>query len=460
MEYRIFGCKTNKYFTDKWLASPDFSSKPGIFVASCVVTENAKRKWKRFVKKAATELPEGGKIYLSGCGSLTEGKVTDRFYEEYPDLAPLRDKIELLAEDPDDADGSFRREHRHEGGRGDHETGHDDRERGREDGEMDGHGGKIAVNKRTEAVEMRKKSPSDRLRSLSMALSKSNLFTRKYSVVQTGCDNLCTFCLTVAARGAHKWRSAEEIVDEIDEFAVNGGAETVLTGTNVGAWGSTDSNDFENGKLFELIETLWKETDIRRVRVSSLGPEFLSREMLATFTKPRSHAYVHLSVQSGSDSVLKKMRRKYGRDFLREKLAEIRSLVREDGVKINIGADLIVGFPGETEADFEDTLSLVRDFGITQVHAFPFSPHEGLHAVPASKLPDQVPEAVKSDRMARLMAGAESVREEFLAEHDGKELELLPEGTPSKEKFSGWSENHIALNERNFVPHDGKELKK
>lgn len=153
MEYRIFGCKTNKYFTDKWLSRPDFSSKPGIFVASCVVTENAKRKWKRFVKKAAADLPEGGKIYLSGCGSLTEGKVTDHFYEEYPDLAHLRDKIELLAEDPDDG-----------------------------------------------ASVPKTRTPSERLRSLSAALSKSNLFTRKYSVVQTGCDNLCTFCLTVAAR--------------------------------------------------------------------------------------------------------------------------------------------------------------------------------------------------------------------------------------------------------------------
>ena len=187
MEYRIFGCKTNKYFTDKWLSRPDFSSKPGIFVASCVVTENAKRKWKRFVKKAAADLPEGGKIYLSGCGSLTEGKVSDRFYEEYPDLEALRDKIELLAEDPDDADGGFKRDHA--------ETS--------EDGgtpSLEGISSRSGMNKRAEAVENRKKSPSERVLSLKAALSKSNLFTRKYSVVQTGCDNLCTFCLTVAAR--------------------------------------------------------------------------------------------------------------------------------------------------------------------------------------------------------------------------------------------------------------------
>ena len=191
MEYRIFGCKTNKYFTDKWLSRPDFSSKPGIFVASCVVTENAKRKWKRFVKKAAADLPEGGKIYLSGCGSLTEGKVSDRFYEEYPDLEALRDKIELLAEDPDDADGGFKRDHAHDCA----ETS--------EDGgtpSLEGISSRSGMNKRAEAVENRKKSPSERVLSLKAALSKSNLFTRKYSVVQTGCDNLCTFCLTVAAR--------------------------------------------------------------------------------------------------------------------------------------------------------------------------------------------------------------------------------------------------------------------
>jgi tRNA A37 methylthiotransferase MiaB len=156
MEYRIFGCKTNKYFTDKWMAAPGFASKPGIFVASCVVTENAKRKWKRFVKKAVGELEEGGKVYVSGCGSISEGKVSARFYEEYPDLFPFRDKIELLGEDPDDS-APF--------------------------------SAKSSVT-----------TPMERVRSLSVALSKSNLFTRKYSVVQTGCDNRCTFCLTVAAR--------------------------------------------------------------------------------------------------------------------------------------------------------------------------------------------------------------------------------------------------------------------
>lgn len=182
--------------------------------------------------------------------------------------------------------------------------------------------------------------------------------------------------------------------------------------------------------------------------------------MLDIFRQPRAHAYVHLSIQSGADAVLKKMRRKYSASQLRETLSALRAIRRTDGVKISVGADLIVGFPGETDSDFEDTLSIVRDYSIVQVHAFPFSPHEGLHAVPASKLPDQVPEKTKAERMSRLLSLADDIREKFLKEHDGLELELLPEGSPSKEAFSGWSENHIALSEKNFVPHAGQEWRK
>lgn len=296
MDYRIFGCKTNKYFTDKWLSDPDFAAKPGVFVASCVVTENAKRKWKKYVKKAASSLREGEKIYLSGCGSLKGGEITDQFYEAYPDLLPFRDSIELLPEDPDDAAGTAD----------------------------------------SMAGSAKKPSPAERIRSLRSAMSGKNLFTRKYCVVQTGCDNLCTFCLTVAARGRHKWRQVEEIVAEIAEFADAGGAEVVLTGTNVGAWGASDSNRFEEGRLADLVEAIWERTSVRRVRISSLGPEFLTDRLIGLFAHPRMHAYVHLSVQSGSEKILKRMRRKYDREFLEDRLRAIRNVEREDGMEINL----------------------------------------------------------------------------------------------------------------------------
>ena len=122
--------------------------------------------------------------------------------------------------------------------------------------------------------------------------------TRKTVVVQTGCDNFCTFCLTVQARGRHAYRPKEDIVREIRSFVASGGHEVVLTGINLGAWGAPSSNDYSLGRLGELMDYILSETAVQRLRVSSLGVEFLCDEMIARFAHPRVIAYAHLSVQS------------------------------------------------------------------------------------------------------------------------------------------------------------------
>lgn len=136
----------------------------------------------------------------------------------------------------------------------------------------------------------------------------------------------------------------------------------VLTGINLGAWGSASSNDFASGQLPSLIDRILAETTIERLRISSLGVEFVSDALLERFKNPRLHAYVHLSIQSGSDTILKAMGRHYDRATLLKRLKQLRELKRTDRIRIQIGADLIVGFPGETEVDFADTLSLVEQF--------------------------------------------------------------------------------------------------
>lgn len=103
MEYKIFGCKTNKYFTDRWAESPLLDGKKGVFISSCVVTDKAKSKWVRFAKQKLKTLRDGEKLYLSGCGSLKEGDIDTDFYTIYPELLNFRDKIELLPEDPGDS---------------------------------------------------------------------------------------------------------------------------------------------------------------------------------------------------------------------------------------------------------------------------------------------------------------------------------------------------------------------
>lgn len=139
------------------------------------------------------------------------------------------------------------------------------------------------------------------------------------------------------------------------------------------------------------------------------------------------------------------MNRHYDRAKLLQVLGGLRSLKREDGVQINIGADLIVGFPGETDSDFQDTLGLIATYGITQLHAFPFSAHKEHYSVPAGKFPNQVEERVKTERLDTLMAEGERVRRSFLAANDGKGFRVLVEG-----KGIGWTQNYIECTPENF----------
>jgi tRNA A37 methylthiotransferase MiaB len=150
MDYKVFGCKTNKYFAEKWLVHPHLSDKEGYFIASCVVTDKAKAKWVKHAKKKLPELRDTEKLYLSGCGNIRDGVVDPRFFEVYSELSPYREKIEILPEDPDDFQMT-----------------------------------------QEEKREMMK----TKIRSL-RKLAGKELFTRKYMVIQTGCDNFCTFCQT------------------------------------------------------------------------------------------------------------------------------------------------------------------------------------------------------------------------------------------------------------------------
>ncbi len=202
----------------------------------------------------------------------------------------------------------------------------------------------------------------------------------------------------------------------------------MLTGTNLGAWGADSSENIDNARFVELIKEILNKTTIERLRVSSLGVEFVDNELLELFKNPRLSAYVHLSIQSGSDEILKKMNRHYNRAKLLQVLGDLQSLEREDGVQINIGADLIVGFPGETDSDFYDTFSLIPKFGITQLHAFPFSAHHDHYSVPAGKFPNQVDEKTKTERLNALLIEGERVQDLFHQENDGKYFKVLVEG--------------------------------
>ncbi|PID84412.1 hypothetical protein CSB09_01215 [Candidatus Gracilibacteria bacterium] len=413
MDYKVFGCKTNKYFAEKWLAHSYLNGKKGYFIASCVVTDKAKNKWLKYALKIIPTLGKNEHLYLSGCGNIRNGVVDPKFYQIYSELEKYQEKIKILPEDPSD----------------------------------------FVMTKEERIKQMKTK-----VRSLKK-LNVKSLFTRKYMVIQTGCDNFCTFCLTVQARGRHRWRPADEIIEEINEFVTSGGKEVVFTGINLGAWGAKSSNDFTDSRIVELIEAVLEKTTLERLRISSLGVEFLDDRLIALFGEDRINPYPHLSIQSASSSVLEAMNRHYDGEKVREVLQKLRHLKRHDGAILNIGADIIVGFPGESDEDYQESLQLVKDFQISSLHAFPFSPHIDHYSVPAGKFANQVPNHLSQRRVKEIIAAGEQAKQALFEQSTGKKLTVLVEKA-RKDKFSGWTQNYIAANEKNFLPDAGQEIKK
>lgn len=433
MQYKVFGCKVNKYYTDRWLNSEYLADKTGTFVASCVVTDSAKRKWVRFVKKEVENISENGKIYISGCGAFKDGKAQDDFFEIYPDLEIFQDKIEVLDEAPseDSKKVSLRNTEKTE-------------------------------KKETQKIDL---SKLNKLK----AAQQTQIYTRKYLLIQGWCDSFCTFCLTVQKRGRHYYRAAEDIIEEILDFEQQGWKEVVLTGVNLSAWGLDNTHSIQNfskdlvkdgvswggSKFALLLREILDNTSIPRVRISSLWPEFIDDDVLEILAEERIYPHFHFSIQSGSSNVLKSMARHYDGEYMRNLLEKTRNIKRADGVEISIWADLIVGFPGETQQDFMDTYNLVKDYRITKVHAFPFSAHTMWESVPAGKFKQQLSDQIKKERMNTLMDLWDYVREAFKNTQKWKVLKVLVEKV-SWDTWSGWSENYIECDESHFEIIAGK----
>lgn len=413
MQFKIFWCKVNKYYTDEWLKSEYLKDKNGIFVASCVVTDNAKRKWIKFVKDEVKKLDWDEKIFISWCWAFKKWEAQDDFFEIYPELKEFEWKIVILWEKPEELKLEI-----------DNQT------------------------KKEEKKETKKLDLKDKLKNF------QQIYTKKFLLIQGWCNSFCTFCLTVQKRWRHYYRDKDDIVSEITEFEFNWWKEVVLTWVNLSAWWLKDTNDVWQSRFAELLEYILKKTTIPRLRISSLWPEFIDEKCLEIFKNKRIYPHFHYSVQSGSTNILKAMRRHYDWDYIRNLLEKTKNIVREDGVEVSIWADLIVGFPGESEQDFRDTYNLVKDWLITKIHAFPFSAHKLGESVPAWFFPNQVDEKVKKDRMWELEFIWDSVRDDFIERNIWKQFEVLIEVVSTNEngktRWKWWTENYIEADDRTF----------
>jgi len=239
-----------------------------------------------------------------------------------------------------------------------------------------------------------------------------------FVTVQEGCDKFCTFCVVPYTRGAEVSRTPESILKEVRELAAGGIREITLIGQNVNAYHGEDASG-HICTLAQLMERVAAVQGIARIRYTTSHPRDMGEDLLAAHAGlPALMPYLHLPVQSGSDKILAVMNRQHrARDYI-DLIRRIRA-ARPD---IALSSDFIVGFPGESEEDFQDTLRLVEDVGFASTYFFKYSVRPG---TPASELQDQLPEDVKSDRLARLQKLVESQREAFNLETVGRTLDVL-----------------------------------
>ncbi len=227
--------------------------------------------------------------------------------------------------------------------------------------------------------------------------------TRAFVKVQDGCNSFCSYCIIPFVRGRSRSRSIDEVVCEVRQLVSNGFQEVVITGINVGDFG---------GSLASLLRAVDEVKGLKRLRLSSIHPHDIDSELVETILRGKATCRgLHISLQSGANTVLKRMYRKYTQELFLEKVENLR---RADP-DFTFTTDLIVGFPGESEADFEETLEVVRAVQFAKVHIFPYSPRE---KTKAASFPDHVASEVVKERKKRLFAVAEEQafawRERFL----------------------------------------------
>jgi len=389
---QALGCRLNEAELQTWarqfqrrghLVTADPAAADLVVVNTCAVTAEAVRKSRKLLRRAQRVNPRA-KLVVSGCFASLDRDALAR--EQGIDLlVPNRDKdrlVEVTAREFDlDA------------------MAHD------------------AMEQATDPLLVRGRQ-------------------RAFVKVQDGCRHRCTFCIVTLARGEERSRPIAEVVEEINRLGTEGVKEVVLTGVHLGGYGSDGRND-----LSALIRAVLAATDVPRIRMGSLEPWDLPAGFWALFADRRLMPHLHLPLQSGSDAVLRRMARRCRTEDLVRLTAAARSQVAD----FNLTTDIIVGFPGETQAEWQQTLSFVASLGCGHLHVFPYSPRSGTKA---ATLPGQVHDRTKQDRSRQMHALGRRMKRETLARFVGRRLPILVEGpygdAPAGEWF-GYTPNYLPV---------------
>ncbi|MCJ0939657.1 tRNA (N(6)-L-threonylcarbamoyladenosine(37)-C(2))-methylthiotransferase MtaB [Mammaliicoccus sciuri] len=260
--------------------------------------------------------------------------------------------------------------------------------------------------------------------------------TRASLKIQEGCNNFCTFCIIPWSRGLMRSRDPEQVVSQATTLVNSGYKEIVLTGIHTGGYGE----DLKDYNLAQLLRDLEQVENLERIRISSIEASQLTDEVIDVIDKSTKVVrHLHIPLQSGSDTVLKRMRRKYTMAHFSERLQKLHKAL--PGLAVT--SDVIVGFPGETEEEFQETYDFIVKHQFSELHVFPYSMRTG---TPAARMTDQIDEEVKNERVHRLIELSNQLAKDYASKFDQTVLEVIPEEKGSTDgKLVGYADNYMKI---------------
>ena len=394
------GCKLNfsetssiaRMFEEEGFARVDFNATPDVYVINtCSVTENADKKCRQLVRKA---LKINDQAFIAIIGCYAQLKPEEIAQIEGVDMVlGASEKFKIVE-----------------------------------------HFQHLEKNEQTQVLASKIKEVNEFVPSF----SKGDR-TRSFLKIQDGCDYFCTFCTIPLARGKSRNHSVAETVKVAKEVALTAAKEVILTGVNIGDFGQGDEENF-----YQLIQELDQIEGIDRFRISSIEPNLLTNEIIefvAASNKFMPH--FHIPLQSGSNTILKAMRRKYLKELYIERVALIKQLMPH----ACIGVDVIVGFPGETEEAFLETYNFLNELDISYLHVFTYSERQN---TTANKMDGVVPKHIRSERSKMLHILSDKKKRFFYNQHIGKTYSVLFEAEQHDEALNGFTDNYIKVK----VPYD------
>lgn len=262
--------------------------------------------------------------------------------------------------------------------------------------------------------------------------------TRASLKIQEGCNNFCTFCIIPWSRGLLRSRDPENVIEQAQKLVNSGYKEIVLTGIHTAGYGE-DMSDYNFARLLRDLET--KVEGLKRIRISSIEASQITEEVIEVLDQSEKIVrHLHIPLQSGSTSVLTRMRRKYSAEFYKEKVKRLKNAL--PGLAIT--TDVIVGFPGETEEEFMETYNFIQDIGYAELHVFPFSRRTG---TPAARMDNQVDKDIKETRVTKLIELSNQLAKQYASRFEHDVLEVIPEEKSSTEAgiLIGYTDNYLKV---------------